>query len=70
MDSKVFDELMDNYVVTQVGLKCEEYKDLDDLKNNGIATSISADEVYENAIKSVETEEKDTETDIVVDEDE
>lgn len=47
MDQKIFDELLNNQVVTVVGLNAADYKDLDDLKNKGFATSIAADDIYE-----------------------
>ena len=49
MDQKVFDELMNKCVVTNVGLNAEDYTDIKDLQNKGFATSISAVEEYENA---------------------
>ena len=49
MDQKVFDELMNKGVVTNVGLDAEDYTDIKDLQNKGFATSISAVEEYENA---------------------
>lgn len=60
MDKKVFDELQNVGVITQVGLDSANYKDLNDLKNKGLATSIAADEEYNRIVNELEN-------DIVVD---
>ena len=52
IDPKVFAELQNRGIITVVGLKAEDYKNLDELKNYGLATSIATNEVYEQALKS------------------
>lgn len=52
IDPKVFAELQNRGIITNVGLKAEDYKNLDELKNYGLATSIATNEVYEQALKS------------------
>lgn len=54
MDQKVFDTLMDEKVITHVGLNAADYNDLADLQEHDIATSISAEEEYAKAIEDVE----------------
>jgi hypothetical protein len=49
MDQKVFDTLMDEKVITHVGLNAADYNDLADLQEHDIATSLSADEEYAKA---------------------
>lgn len=53
IDSKVFNELMNRGIITQVGLDPAKYKDMDDLKRHGIATSIGAAEVYNEVVESL-----------------
>jgi hypothetical protein len=53
IDSKVFNELMNRGIITQVGLKPENYKDIADLQRHGLATSIGAVEVYEDAMSEL-----------------
>lgn len=68
IDPKVFAELQNRNIVTNVGLNNEDYNDLNDLKNRGYVTSIGANEEYERALNMAETsEEEKTEEDIVVD---
>lgn len=50
MDAKVFDELMNRYVVTNVGLNPADYKDIDDLQLHGLATGVGDDDVYEAVV--------------------
>lgn len=50
IDPKVFAELQNRGIVTVVGLKPEQFKNLDELKNYGLATSIATEEEYTNAI--------------------
>lgn len=58
MDQEIFNELLNNQIVTVVGLNAADYKDLEDLKNKGFATSIAADDVYEKLNSdNTETEE-------------
>ena len=54
MDQKVFDTLMDEKVITHVGLNAADYNDLADLQEHDIATSLSADEEYAKATENVE----------------
>lgn len=58
IDSKIFDELMNRGIITQVGLNPENYKDIEDLKRHGLATSIASTEVYEDVVNDlINTEE-------------
>lgn len=58
IDSKVFNELMNRGIITQVGLNPEDYRDIIDLQRHGLATGIGAVEVYEEAMSElVNTEE-------------
>ena len=66
IDSKVFDELMNKDIVTQVGLNPENYNDIDDLKNRGLATTIGATEEYNKLVNSISNENSE-EVAIVVD---
>ena len=67
IDSKVFADLMDREIITTVGLKPEDYKDIADLKNRGLITQVAVEDVQD-----VETEQPAPEetTDIVVDDNE
>lgn len=65
MDQKVFDELMNKGIVTNVGLNAEDYTDIADLQNKGLATAIGAVEEYEKATAS---KEETPNEDVVVDE--
>ena len=67
MDQKVFDELMNRGIVTNVGLASENYTDVADLQNKGLATAIGAVEEYNDIVNGDSTEEP-TDNDIVVDE--
>lgn len=67
MDQKVFDELMNRGIVTNVGLAAENYTDVADLQNKGLATAIGAVEEYNDIVNGDSTEEP-TDNDIVVDE--
>ena len=49
MDQKVFDELMNKGIVTNVGLDAASYTDIADLQNKGLATTIGAAEEYNKA---------------------
>lgn len=53
IDAKVFNELMDRYVITNVGLKPEDYKDIDDLQDHGFATGVGDDTVYEAVVEEL-----------------
>lgn len=53
IDSKVFEELMNKGIITQVGLNPENYKDIEDLKRHGLATAIGATEVYNEAVEEL-----------------
>lgn len=70
MDQKVFDELMNRGIVTNVGLAAENYTDVADLQNKGLATSIGAVEEYNDIVNGDSTEEpvETPDNDIVVDE--
>lgn len=51
IDEKLFNELMNRGIVTVVGLKGSDFKNLDELKNLGLATSIATDQEYTAAIE-------------------
>lgn len=53
IDSKVFNELMNRGIITQVGLKPEDYKDIKDLQRYGIATSVGAVETYNTVVNEI-----------------
>ena len=57
MDQKVFDTLMDEKVITHVGLNAADYNDLADLQEHDIATSLSADEEYAKATEDTPVED-------------
>ena len=52
IDPKVFAELQNRGIVTQVGIKADDFKNLEELKNYGLATSIATNEVYAKAVES------------------
>lgn len=53
IDPKIFAELQNRGIITNVGLKPEDFNNIDDLQNYGFATSISADPVYNKAIEEL-----------------
>ena len=53
IDPNVFAELQNRGIITNVGLKAEDYKDIDDLQRYGLATSIAADQVYDTIIEEL-----------------
>ena len=53
IDPKIFAELQNRGIITNVGLNPEDYKDIDDLQRHGLATAIGADTEYVNIIKSM-----------------
>ena len=77
IDSKVFDELRNRGIITQVGISSEDYTDLADLHDNGIVTMVGVEKEYDEIVSEFsddvieeEIEEKTTEVkDIVVDDD-
>lgn len=52
IDPKVFAELQNRGIVTQVGIKADDFKNLEELKNYGLATSIATNEVYAKALET------------------
>lgn len=50
IDPKIFAELQNRGIITNVGLEPSDYKNLDELKNCGFVTSIGANEEYEKAV--------------------
>lgn len=52
IDPKVFAELQNRGIVTQVGIEASDFKNLEELKNYGLATSIATNEVYEKAVEA------------------
>lgn len=53
IDEKIFAELQNRGIITNVGLKAEDYKNLDELKNYGLATSIATEEVYADIVNDI-----------------
>lgn len=53
IDPKVFAELMNRGIITNVGLNPEDYADMNDLQRYGLATAIGADEEYTEIISSM-----------------
>lgn len=53
IDPKVFVELQNRGIVTNVGLEADDFKNIEELKNYGLATSISADPVYDEIIEEL-----------------
>ena len=62
MEKLVFDELMNRGIVTNVGLKAEDYTDMNDLQNKGLATTIGADKVYNKLVEETQEGEETQET--------
>lgn len=52
IDPKVFAELQNRGIVTQVGIEAGDFKNLEELKNYGLATSIATNEVYAKAVEA------------------
>ena len=52
IDPKVFAELQNRGIVTQVGIEAGDFKNLEELKNYGLATSIATNEVYTKAVEA------------------
>lgn len=58
IDNKVFAELQNRGIITNVGLDAKDFNDINDLKMCGFATSIASDTVYAEAVeKFVNTSE-------------
>lgn len=53
IDEKIFAELQNRQIITNVGLKAEDYKNIDELKNYGLATSIATEEVYADIVNDI-----------------
>lgn len=53
IDSKVFAELQNRNVITHVGLKSTDFKDLSELENYGFATQQSADIEYDVILNEI-----------------
>lgn len=53
IDVNVFAELMNRGIITQIGLKPENYKDINDLQRYGIATSIGSVEEYNEVMNEM-----------------
>lgn len=53
IDEKIFAELQNRGIITNVGLKAEDYKNIDELKNYGLATSIATEEVYADIVNDI-----------------
>ena len=52
IDPKVFAELQNRGIITQVGIDADDFKNLEELKNYGLATSIATNEVYAKAVEA------------------
>jgi hypothetical protein len=53
IDPKVFAELQNRQVITNVGLEPADFKDIDDVINRGYATSLSSEEVYDDIVSDL-----------------
>ena len=53
IDSKVFAELQNRGIITNVGLNPNDFKNIDELQNLGYATSIAADPVYDKLVEEL-----------------
>lgn len=53
INPKVFAELQNHGIITNVGLKAEDFNNIDDLQNRGFATSIAADPVYDKLVEEL-----------------
>lgn len=53
IDPKVFAELQNRCIITHTGLEAEDFKDLNDLTNYGIATNTASEEIYEDVIADI-----------------
>lgn len=58
IDTKVFNELMNKGIITQVGLNPTDYKDIKDLQRYGLATSVGAAETYDAIVESLVNKEE------------
>lgn len=58
IDPKVFNELMNRGIITQVGLNSADYKDISDLQKYGLATSVDAVKTYEEVTASLVNKEE------------
>ena len=64
IDPKIFAELQNYGIITNVGLEASDFKNLDELKNYGLATSMGTDAVYDkvlnkiNVVEGVSTEDE------------
>lgn len=58
IDTKVFNELMNRGIITQVGLNPADYKDIADLQRYGLATSIGAVKTYEEVTAALVNKEE------------
>lgn len=54
IDQTVFDEMMDNEVITNVGLKSDDFESVDELMDRGLVTNVAAGKVYANAEMEME----------------
>lgn len=57
IDSKIFTELQESGIITHIGLKAEDFNNLEELKEYGFATSMSTDEVYSKITDKLKYEE-------------
>jgi hypothetical protein len=61
MDKKVFDELMNRGIITNVGLNAEDYNSIADLQKFGIATGIDASIEYNEIMDEIANSEESAE---------
>ena len=53
IDQKVFDEMMNRGLITNVGLNSDDYEGIEDLMNRGLVTNVHSDKVYEELVNSL-----------------
>lgn len=53
IDQTVFNEMMDRGFITNVGLNPADFKDIDELMDLGLVTSIAGDDVYNDLVNSM-----------------
>lgn len=54
IEPKVFAELQNRGIITQVGLKSEDFKNLTELEKFGLVTNVFAEKEYENIVNTME----------------
>jgi hypothetical protein len=66
IDPKVFAELQNREIITNVGLDSNDYNNLTDLEENYLVTQVAADVVYDKLVNETSKEETSAEDPEVV----